>query len=169
MLTKNKRIWVLALLLVVMAPVLLFTVFLVKQKYIQYQVQEQLEKVFLNTISTSTSEIKWVKEGKEAEINGRLFDVKSFTSNGSNITLIGLYDDAEHELKKEFTGLLKEKKGDTAPLNQLVLKFLFYPAINKNNLYTAAINNTAVAITYAAYSENTLAQYADVTTPPPNI
>jgi len=160
----------LALLLVVMAPVLLFTGFLVKQKYIQHQVHERLERASLSTITAGIADVKWLKEGKEAEINGRLFDVKSFKYKGNTITLTGLFDENEQELKKEFTCLLKEKKGDTAPLNQLVLKFLFSPAINKNNAFTASITGiAAIPVTYAAYSENTQAQYIAVTTPPPNI
>jgi len=154
----------------VMAPVLIFTGFLVKQKYIQHQMHEQLERTSLSTITVNTTDITWLNEGKEAEIKGRLFDVKSVKASGGVITLTGLYDEKENELKEEFDGLIKEKKGDTSPLNEMVLKILFSPAINKSNSFTATpANTTAVTITYAAYSETEQAQYIAITTPPPNI
>ncbi len=169
MFIKPKKIWVLVLLLVVASPLLLFTGFLIKQKNIQHNMNEQLEKVSLLTINTNIADIKWIKKGKEVEIDGRLFDVKKFHITGSQIMLTGLYDEDEYQLKKEFTGLMKEKKDGTTLLNQLVLKFIFTVSYDKPNTFTIATANITDKINYSFHNETAQSQSITVTTPPPNI
>jgi hypothetical protein len=56
------------------------------------------------TISVHQSNLKWEAVGKEAEINGSMFDVVSYTVVDDHIILSGWYDhkeDALHELLKQ--------------------------------------------------------------------
>jgi hypothetical protein len=170
MFNKPKNILALTLLLIIVAPVLLFTVFLVKQKHIQNQMNERLEYASLHTITADSKEVRWIKKDKEAEVQGRLFDVKNFYTDGNTIVLTGLYDDDERELKQKLSLLMKQKKDGTAPLSQLMLKFIFNPALNKitdSNSTVVYISSTKIFFKF--YNENVQAQYLSVATPPPNI
>ncbi len=166
---KQKKILALSMLLLIAAPILIFTGFWVKQKSIQYQMNERLEKAALHTITANIADVKWIKKNKEVEIHGRMFDIKHFEINGSQITLTGLYDEEEHELKKGLAGLMKQKKDGTEPLNQLVLKFIFAVTLNNNDTYNSTEAYPAYTTAYAFYNEKAKPQYKLVTTPPPNV
>ena len=157
------------LLLTVIAPALLFTGFFVKQKNIQHKMNERLQKAPLHTITANIADVKWIKKNKEVEVYGRMFDIKKFHISGNQIILTGLYDDDEYQLKKDLAELMKEKKDGAAPLNQLVLKFIFTQAIVKTDTFIAPINNTAYKFNYVTYSERAHSQYMAVFTPPPLI
>lgn len=170
MFNKPKNILALTLLLIIAAPVLLFTVFLVKQKNIQHQMNERLEQASLYTITADSKEVRWIKKDKEAEVQGRLFDVKNFYTDGNTIVLTGLYDDDEHKLKQDLSLLMKQKKDGTAPLSQLILKFIFNPALNKiTDINTSVICIHITKLFFDFYNEKAKAEYLAVTTPPPNI
>ena len=160
---------VLVLLLIVAAPVLLFTGFFVKQKSIQYKMNERLKKTALHTITANTADVKWIKKNKEVEVYGKMFDVKHFSINGNLLTLTGLYDEEEHELKKDLAGLMKEKKDGTTPINQLVLKFVFTEAIAKIDGFSLSFMGIADKFIYNFYNETAQSQYLAVITPPPNV
>jgi hypothetical protein len=165
----RKKILAFATLLLVLAPLFFFTGYLVKQKMIQYQMQEQLEKTSLQTITVNKAEISWARKDKEVIINGELFDVKSYIVAGDKIILTGLYDAAENELKKEFANLIQHKKNDSAPLEQLILKFIFTAVINQSQQTEALACCQNKKTVYPLHNEAAIYQSAAVATPPPNI
>jgi hypothetical protein len=165
----RKKILAFAALLLVLAPLFFFTGYLVKQKIIQYQMQEQLEKTSLQTITVNKVDISWLKEDKEVIINGKLFDVKSYTVVDDKIILTGLYDRAENELKKEFANLIQHKKNDSAPLEQLVIKFIFTVVINQSQQTEVLACSQNTKTVYPLHNEVPIYQSAAVATPPPNV
>jgi hypothetical protein len=165
----RKKIMAFAALLLVVAPLFFFTGYLVKQKIIQHQMKEQLENASLQTITVNRAAITWVKKNKEVIISGELFDVKSYVVTGDKITLTGLYDAAEKKLKKEFASLMHSKRNQSAPLEQLILKFIFTAVIDQNQeIKTFACNKNTKA-TYSFYNETAVYQSAAVASPPPNV
>ena len=90
-----KKIFALALLFAVVAPLLFFAGYLVKQSLIQNEMEEQLETKALQTITTDLTGVQWLKKNKEVIIEGKLFDVKSYTITGNKIILTGLFDKDE--------------------------------------------------------------------------
>jgi hypothetical protein len=165
---KQKKILTIIMLLVVAAPLLLYTVYLVKQKLIQHQMLESLESSSLQTVSIKSIDFKWEKANKEVIINGELFDVKSFEMKDGKIILKGLYDVEEKNLKNSYAKLLHQKNGNPAPVDKLLLKFIFATAILKNTIYT----NWFCSFTkpsYFNYSQNLLTTISVVFTPPPNM
>lgn len=160
---------VVLLFFVTATPVLVITGFLVKQKVIQRRMSERLEKTPLQTITADIAEVRWVKKNKEVEVHGRMFDVKKFQVNGNKITLTGLYDNEEHALKKELAGLHKQKKDNSAPIKQLVLKFLNASAINE--IYSAVEFYTGknTVKEYFPYKDDLVNRFIRVITPPPNV
>lgn len=166
---KSKKILAFVLLLIVATPIFFFTGFLIKQKMIQHEMKEKLESSFLQTITVNLTDIKWVKKNKEVIIGDRFFDVKSYTIENDKIILTGLYDEAEKKLQKDFAGMLHQKKNETAPLEQLILKFIFTAAIKKNTIAQDLPCNNKIKVIYLTYNEAAVTLSQSVTTPPPNI
>jgi hypothetical protein len=166
---KSKKILAFVLLLIVATPIFFFTCFLVKQKLIQYEMKERLESSLLQTIIADQSDVKWVKKNKEVIIGDRLFDVKFYTIENNQMILTGLYDDAEKKLKKDFAGMLHQKKNESAPLEQLILKFIFTAAIKKTTISEDPFFSNYIGANYLFYNEVAVAQSHAVTTPPPNV
>jgi hypothetical protein len=157
------------MLLLIAAPLFLFVGFIVKQKIIQHQMLEQLENASLQTITVNQTAVTWVKKNKELIVDGKMFDVKSYIITGDKIILTGLFDEEENKLNKKVTILIHQKKDNSVPLNQLILKFILTAVINKDAapLITQAKQNSKPV--YPTYKEAAVLQYSFVSTPPPNI
>ena len=167
MFTK-KKILAFVMLLAVAAPLLFFAGFLLKQKLIENDMKEKLESTSLQTVAVNTGDIQWVKENKEAVIDGKLFDVKSSITKGDQLILTGLYDNDEDCLHKQFNNLVQQKNGAASPLGNAVIKFLFPP------LYTNTVNplwqNSWQYIAqdhFSAYKEKIFEKHLSIITPPP--
>src|SRR5258708_22819112 len=112
MFTK-KKILAFVMLLAVAAPLFFFTCFFAKQKWIEHEMEEQLENASLKTITVDIAAIRWVKENQEVIIAGKLFDVRSFTVNAGKITLTGLFDADEDILNEQMKNFVHQKNGST--------------------------------------------------------
>ena len=126
---RLKKIITAFILLLILAIPLLFSVsVLVKQQIVQSQRNEKFSKEILQTITVSSSEIYWVKPEKEILFKGKLFDVKSYTKNGSSISLTGFFDNKEDKLVQQIVKLALQKNQSGSPLSEPAIKFLFFPA-----------------------------------------
>ncbi len=114
------------LLLIVATPLLFSISVLVKQQIAQAQRNEKFSKEILQTITVSASAIYWVKPEKEILFNGKLFDVKSYSKNGSSLSLTGFFDHKEDKLVQQIVKLALQKKPGS-PLSEPAIKFLFFP------------------------------------------
>jgi hypothetical protein len=166
---KTKKMLLLGLLLITAAPVLILGSFLVKQLYVQHLMTEQLEKKSLRTITVNITDVKWTTADEEAEINGRMFDIKKFEIKNNSITLTGLYDEDEQELKKEIDRLLIPKKNEPAPFTRLFVKFVSVLAIQNINDFKIAPFNNSLKNSYPFFTEEERIRAHSVVTPPPNI
>ena len=156
------------MLLAVAAPLVFFAGFLLKQKLIENDMEERLENASLQTFTVNPTQIQWVKENKEAVIDGKLFDVKSSITNGDKVILTGLFDNDEDDLHKEFSNFVQQKNSAASPLGNAVIKFLFPP------LYTTTVNplwqNSWQYITqdlFCNYQEKIPENYLSTISPPP--
>lgn len=164
-----KKITGWSLLLLAAAPLLLITGFFIKQQHLQHEMEERMERSALHTIHASVQNIVWVKPGKEVEVGGRLFDVKSFTISGNTITLTGLYDHEEQVLKSDLLKLFSDKKNSTTPLSHLVLKFFTITAVHDYYSVIPQVTETAVSNKFIVYADALASRVRAVVTPPPNI
>ncbi len=85
------------MLLPLAAPLLLQC----KIAFIQMNVLEKLENNRLQSIRIPLEEASWKQEGKEILINARLFDVRSYTRDGDQLIVTGIFDDDEMAVEKE--------------------------------------------------------------------
>lgn len=69
----------------------------------RHEMWEQIEKASEVTIRVPAKLFRWEIEGKEIRWQGRLFDVKDISRDGSFLKLTGLFDEDEQRLENEFS------------------------------------------------------------------
>jgi hypothetical protein len=85
-----------------MLPILIALVFMAHQQYLQFKMEEALEKEHLVSITISLRDFHWYKKDKEIKINDHLFDVKSIKQIKPGMLLVtGLYDYQEQQLQED--------------------------------------------------------------------
>lgn len=127
MLLNPKKITAWGLLLLVAIPIFFSVSILVKQKILHYQRDKKFDKEILHTVVVSAENIYWVKPGKEILLDGKLFDVKSFTTKANKIFLLGFFDHKEDKLVQQIVQLEKQKSKSDNPWSASAIKFLFFP------------------------------------------
>lgn len=105
-----KHITAFTLMAVLLLPLVTPAVLQVKQLYVQQQMEEALEKKELTHISVLSTNIQWIKKGKECLIEGEMFDVKHAEYSGDTILLTGLYDAKEKAIKQQLNKQAKEQQ-----------------------------------------------------------
>jgi hypothetical protein len=165
---KHKRILTLALLMIVAAPMFFYVGFLVKQKMIRNNMLERLESSALQTISINNKDVKWEEVNKEIIINGELFDVESFVIKTDRIIVTGLFDIDEDKLKDYYVNSLCPKKDNSAPLEELLFKFIF-TSVLLNDASTAIQLNGFVKLLFYHSNDVVYNNTIDVVSPPPNV
>jgi hypothetical protein len=88
---------------------------------------ERFSTETLQTITIAKENLHWVKKGKEIIIDGKYFDVKSYTTDGDKIMLTGFYDNPEDKLVTHIKNLVEQKNGADSPINQAAVKYFFFP------------------------------------------
>lgn len=127
MFLNQKKITAWGLLLLVAIPLFFSVSVLVKQNILHYQRNKKFDKEPLLTITVSTENIYWVKPGKEILFNGKLFDVKSFKTEGNSISLTGFFDHKEDKLVQQIVKLAQQENQSNNPFSYSTIKFLFFP------------------------------------------
>lgn len=164
----QKKILAFALLFAVAAPLLFFTCFFAKQKWIEHEMEEQLENASLKTITVDIGAIQWVKQNKEVVIAGKLFDIRSFTIAAGKITLTGLYDKDEDILNEQMKNFVQQKNGPNTPLSQVVFNLLFPPLYNNNADTFGQHPWRLITHYFTPYrEEKILSKYLSIISPPP--
>lgn len=156
------------LLLLVTIPLLFSVAALLKQKLIQYQRRERLETELLETITVSPKNIYWISPGKEAMIDGELFDVESMRSEGGKMYFTGIFDSKEDKLLKEMKDLSDQKTEQNSPANQLAIKFLLATVYSDPVPFTFQNPWYITTRQFLIYTETILKGYGSSAIHPPN-
>lgn len=125
----------LILLITIGSPSIIFTVLQVQRLVVKHEMAERLEAQNLQTIKLPSDKVRWYEENKEIIIDGKLFDVKSFTQQPDDMFLFtGLFDEEETDIKNEVEKLLQ--KNDNTSGKNSVARFFFLSFIREltNNL-----------------------------------
>lgn len=161
----QKKLTANVLLLLIVMP-LLFSVFLlVRQKLIQQEAVENLETASLQTITIRYADLHWLKSGEEVVIDGKLFDVRSYTLVNDQISLTGLYDGKEDELLQQMTTMIQQKNGNNSPLDNSTVKFLFLPVFNEQLAFSIDNDWLNIKQHFSRYTE--LIREEDFSSPAP--
>lgn len=130
--------------------------------------KERIEKESLQSIVLDNSEVRWIKEGKEILIEGKLFDIKSSRQQDNNTVIFwGLFDIEETELEKS---LYKKLDKNLAEQNQLLAQLFHY----LQNIYFNPATDVCVlsGSTFSSgilSSPKLLTQFRVILTPPPQV
>ncbi|NCU03955.1 MAG: hypothetical protein GXC73_08210 [Chitinophagaceae bacterium] len=95
-----KTITAVLLLFFMLVPFVAPVLLQLRQKHIQHEMLERLEKEQLVTLRVKARDVQWVKPGKEIAIGHEMFDIKNMKTDGDDLVLTGLYDAEEKALKK---------------------------------------------------------------------
>jgi hypothetical protein len=161
---RFTRILPLFLLLLAGTPYFYFLIQEIRQKQIQHEMKERLEEEQLQTITINKSSFHWEEKGKEAWINGKLFDVKSIKESGDSVLLTGLFDEQETALVKNlFRQQHKENNGD----NKLLTGFFHLFHFTHPGLQLPETSFKSLPREFASYCTDYHSRQPKVNAPPP--
>lgn len=139
-------VFITALFLPLITPVLLQ----LQQRYVQWEMMEELEEKELVTISVDEASIQWIEKGKECMIAGEMFDIKKLEQQASKLTLTGLFDAKEQQIKASITKQSKQQQNNQSkqlvklllmvatPLNESSTDFYLTATLSSKQLYKSS-------------------------------
>jgi hypothetical protein len=143
--TATKRITALLFTLLGFAPLLFIILTGIKQQEIRQSMRRRLESNMLHTITIAKKDVRWLKDGKEILVDGRMFDIKSSKSaDNGKISFTGLYDDEETTLVKKISKNQQNENNTGGKLLAQLFQLLcssfnhspeeiFIPSLNSNH------------------------------------
>ena len=86
----KRSVMAVAVLVAISMPLCLFLYWKVQQLIVRHEMMEKLEQSNLVNIELPAASVEWYEEEKEIIVQGRLFDVKSYTTiPGTNTRAVG--------------------------------------------------------------------------------
>ena len=167
MLTVKKQLTAFVMLLLVALPLFLSVSFYIKQQLVQHQREQRFKTEFVETVTVKAGKVAWIEVGKEIQVDGKLFDVKSFTISGNNLTLTGFFDSKEEKLVKHIGEIQQQKDKSGNPLNQLAVKFLFLPNYKEFTTFSIQNNWQIIVSHFRVYTESLSTMTYPAIAPPP--
>ncbi|MFZ4707607.1 MAG: hypothetical protein ACOYMF_16525 [Bacteroidales bacterium] len=141
----------------------------VEQQMQQHRMRQLLEteNSFLQQFTMSVYEFsRSNKKGKEILINGKMFDIKSYSISGNTVKLVAIHDKAEELIIKALKNVAKaNSQGDNGLLVKIVkLLSLDYtlPMLLQDSVLWHPVQKTLLLLNHII---NT--RIADILTPPP--
>lgn len=130
---------------------------------------EALEGANITTITIKKDAVKWIRQGREIEINGKLFDVRNFSKAGEYYTVNGLYDEKEALLVAALKKVQQHTQNEN-PVQHGFIKIattvLFFENIKDFNFLLPANKNIKFGI---SARNNFFSFYPELTSPPPKV
>ena len=106
----KKTITAAGLLIIISLPGILLLHYQLMQLHIRHQMEEKLEKQYIQTIRVPVNEIQWHKKNKEIIISGKLFDIKSVAIKNQVALFKGIFDEKETIIKDKIAHLQQQNK-----------------------------------------------------------
>ncbi len=155
------------LLLIVAIPLFLSIVFLLTQLTIQFQMEYELETAATQKFTLGADQVHWIKKNKEILINGKFFDLKSFTVNIDSIIVEGIFDEDEDALNEKYSDLIDHKKQTHPFCNSLAFLFIFNATLPPSSPSLELNLLSKCSKKWHQPSYNIISQFLRVNTPPP--
>jgi len=165
----KKNITAIGLISLLAIPLFFAVVDILTQKNLQHTRKERFKTELIQTISITKENLHWVKKEKEVIIEGKYFDVKSYTINGNNVLLTGFYDHHEDKLAGHLKELMHQKKGAESPMNQLAVKYFFFPVYTQQSEVDLGQPWKFTTSTFFSYNEKIIETSTPVFSPPPEL
>jgi hypothetical protein len=162
-----KPIAVVFLSAIMMIPLLTPALLQLKQFAVQIHMLEELEKQQLCTITVPSSNIIWIKKGKECLVEGELFDVKEIQTTNGIATLKGLFDVKEKQLKKQIEDFAKKEQQSNKAM-QFVKSFSAF-TLSNHEIDLSLPLCTSKEAPFVLYNRLHCSPFIGLSTPPPKI
>lgn len=143
-------------------PLVFSASLMIRLKIVQHEAKEKLEKSMLETLVLGNGEFNWYKKNKEISVDGRLFDVKSFSERNGWYTFRGIYDENETALNKQLNNSFNER---TSQFLTGVFQLLF--SAFSSNFPELTTLKTLSAISFPLILQHITFPFLDILTPPP--
>lgn len=101
------------------------------QFYIKQRMEASLESDALQTLTLPASEVHWYEEGREILIDGKMFDIKTYSITDGVFTAQGVFDEKETEVVKLLNGHWSDQQQthfvvQLLLLSHCIILFTFY-------------------------------------------
>ncbi len=166
---RLRKISAFGLLLLLAIPLFFSVALLVKQKLVQHLREERFDTELLETVVVSPGEFYWVKKGKEVIIGDKLFDVKSYKTEGNKILLTGFFDVKESSLVQHIKELAEQDDKSSNPFNLQVIKLLLSCAHTNEPEVTYKGYWEFISKQYYLFDEKIPVSSLQLISPPPRI
>ena len=164
-----KKISVSVLLFLIAAPAVFFICFTARQQWIKYDMKQQLEISSLHTITIPINSINWKENNKEILLDGKLFDIASYTISDGQITIHGLFDEEEDNFNRDIKSTLLQKGKSNTQLQNLAIKFLLLPLFNEQFIFCIQNHLLFAPDYFATHTVRLLQMPFSITAPPPKV
>jgi hypothetical protein len=163
---KRKKHYIvpLFLLLLTLAPTLFMGGLQAFQAIIRQRMERSLDKEVLTTISLPATSVVWYEEGREIRVEGRMFDIKTFSIKDGIFTAQGVYDDDETEVVNLMNGHWSEQDGQHLIVQLLVLSHCILAIQLFRFLFKTFSLRSVLAAAFLAFYP---APVLPITAPPP--
>jgi hypothetical protein len=161
-----RKIASFSLLLSGSVPFAFSLLFIIRQEIVQHEMKEKLERQSLHTITLAGGDVRWINK-KEIWVNGKMFDVKSFSINAGQYEFTGLFDEEETIL----AGQLKNKanKNNEAANNLLTHLFQWLQTVYSDNAITLFSAEKSAGLRRCFFSPALISPFKTILTPPPQV
>ena len=124
------------LTVIALIPVLFVCCFLIQQQIIRHEMKEKLEQQSLHTITATAKDFHWMEEGKEIMVDGKMFDIHSYSQKNGTYFFTGLFDEEETSLVQQL-----EKTTDRTHDNKTLIRFF---QLLQSGFYSTQQNNICI-------------------------
>jgi hypothetical protein len=161
---RIKKIASIFFLALTLMPLISSSFLIIRLKIVQHEAKEKLEKGMLQTLVLNKNEFNWFKINKEISIDGKLFDVKSFSEKNGWYVFKGIYDHDETALNKNINNSINEKA------NQFLtgLFQMLFSAHSSNFPELPPIGKMVVS-SFPLIVQDISSPVKDILTPPPQL
>ena len=144
-------------------------IFKVQQSIVQFEMKHPLSNLSksFQTFSLSLGDFKHKINGNEILIEGKLYDIISFTITGNNVQLVVINDKKEEDILEKIKGLTagisKHSKIPTKLVQLLTLNYILPNYSSKSVLQQIPQRN------YLLFCANIFSVTSEVSSPPPKL
>ena len=165
----KKYIIALGLIILMVTPILFSVVTVLKQQILHNTSTKRFRTEILQTLTIAKENLHWVKKGKEAIIDGKYFDVKSYSTDGDKIMLTGFYDIPEDKLVTHIKNLVQQKNGADSPINKTAVKYFFFPIFTNQSNFDFEQPWKLTASAFYSFAEDIRETNISPFSPPPEL
>jgi hypothetical protein len=150
--------------LLIASPLLFMAGFQTFQLYVSHRMEFSLKRNDLQTLTFSASKVQWVEAGREILVEGKMFDIKSYSIKDGVFTAQGLFDEKETKVVNLLQGHFTDFQQDFMVVKLLLLAQCFIALLYFSYSF---FSNQWLLKAPGLFINNYINPYLLITSPPP--